>query len=164
MKSISIRELAQHINVAHSTVSAHMEKLGITGQSQGTGKATLLTPEECSQIAASIHPAVEALPIQAVEVVLSTPDVDLKPLEYQVADSTFSRQLQKDQMSRTIEGWKTNAASLRQALLALAEEQGRQLGHEMFQMKMSTAITESYALETQTAQDLGLTQNPSDEF
>ena len=164
MKSKSIRELAQDLTVAHSTVSAHMEKLGIEGQSQGQGKATLLTEEECLKIAASINPPVEALPIQAVEVVLETPDIDLKPLEYQVADSTFSRQLQKDQMSRTIESWKTNAASLRQALLALAEEQGRQLGHEMHQMKVITAISESQALERQTAQDLGLTQNPSDEF
>jgi len=160
----SIRELAQHINVAHSTVSAHMERLGIEGQSQGPGKATLLTDEECLDIAASIHPPVETLPIEAVEVVLDTPDIDLKPLEYRVADSTFSRLLQTAQMARNIEGWKANAASLRQALLALAAEQGRQLGHEMFQAKMSTALSESYALERQTAQDLGLTQNPSDEF
>ena len=164
MKSKSIRELAQHINVAHSTVSAHMERLGIEGQSQGPGKATLLTDEECLDIAASIHPPVETLPIEAVEVVLDTPDIDLKPLEYRVADSTFVRQLQKDRMSRDIESWKTNAASLRQALLSLAQEQGCQLGHEMHQMKFITAISESQALERQTAQDLGLTQNPSDEF
>jgi DNA-binding transcriptional MocR family regulator len=160
----SIRQLAKHLKVSHTTVSSHMSRLGITGESQGEGKPTLISEDDCLRIARSINPVLEPPAVQAVEVVVETTAIESIPQpQYFVPESSFSRQLDLHRLKGSIQGFKSNQQRFRDAMLSLAIEQGRQLGHEMKAAMLDTTFATFESVGNETSEELGLTQQPSDD-
>lgn len=160
----SIRELARYLKVSHSTISAHMSRLGITGESQGEGKPTLISEDDCLRIAKSINPVSEPPAIQAVEVVVETTAIETIPQpQYFVPESSFSRELDLQRLKTTIQGFKASNQRFRQAMLGLAIEEGKQLGHEMKAAMLDTTFATFENVGNITSEELGLTQQPSDD-
>lgn len=141
-----------------------MSRLGITGESQGEGKSTLISEDDCLRIAQSINPVVEPPPLQAVEVVVETTAIETIPQpQYFVPESSFSRELDLQRLKTSIHGFKANNQRFRDAMLTLAMEQGRQLGHEMKAAMLDTTFATFESVGNEASGELGLTQQPSDD-
>lgn len=141
-----------------------MSRLGITGESQGEGKSTLITEADCLRIAQSINPASEPPAVKAVEVVVETTAIETIPQpQYFVPESSFSRELDLLRLKTNIHGFKANNQRFREAMLSLAMEQGRQLGHEMKTAMLDTTFATFENVGNITSEELGLTQQPSDD-
>lgn len=141
-----------------------MSRLGITGESQGEGKPTLISEDDCLRIAQSINPVVEPPPLQPVEVVVETTAIETNPQpQYFVPESSFSRELDLQRLKTNIHGFKASNQRFRDAMLTLAIEQGRQLGHEMKAAMLDTTFATFESVGNETSEELGLTQQPSDD-
>lgn len=156
---LSIRKFAEVCQVSHTEIARKMTALGISGTPQGKGLPTLLSPAEQDAIAAVLFIPAEppAAPSQHVEVLggglsVYTP----APLATRGTDSGLSRHLQQQQLTQALQGFKGNQSSFRNALLGMAAESGRQLGHEMAIAEMNTALATHAELQQTVGKELGV--------
>jgi hypothetical protein len=163
-QKLSMRQLASHLGTTHTTVKAIMETLGIAGESQGSGKATLLSWEEQEAIANEFfkkdskpsEPVVEVLPVE-IDVYSPT------EVSYSLPDGSLSRLIGGHRLSNSLESVKRNFAATRQAMLAKLTEQGAEQGYEMYQAYQNALFTTFDRLRAQGAEQMGLTQvDPTD--
>jgi hypothetical protein len=161
---LSIRKFAEVCGVSHTEISRKMTALGISGTPQGKGLPTLLSAAEQDKIAQVLFVPAEppAPPQQQVEVLGGGMSVYVPaPLATRGTDSSLSRTLQTQQLTQALGTFKGNQASFRNALLGMAAEQGRQLGHEMAIAQMNTALA-THAEMTQTVgKELGVVAEPA---
>lgn len=68
MEPKSIRQVADELKTNHTQVRRVMNELGIEGESQGTGKATLISWEDQQVIARRINPDALTVPTYTTEV------------------------------------------------------------------------------------------------
>jgi hypothetical protein len=161
---LSIRKFAEVCGVSHTEVGRKMTALGIKGTPQGKGKPTLLSPAEQDQIAATLFVAVEPIapPVRDVEVVSGGLSVyQPLPLATRGTDGSLSRNVQTQQLTQALHSFKGNQASFRDALLGMAAESGRQLGHEMAIAEMNTALATHAHLQQTVGKQLGVAGQPS---
>lgn len=156
-KDLSIREFALLCNVSHTEVGRKMKDLDITGRPQGRGKPTLLSPADQDRIAQALFTPVEPPPF-APPSAGGISIYQAAPLATRGLDGSVTRYRDQMQMKASVQGFKANNASFRNALLGMASEQGRQLGHEMFTAQMSSAFSTYDQLQRGTGQDLGVVQ------
>jgi hypothetical protein len=76
--------------------------------------------------------------------------------ESDITDSSLSRNLQQQQLTQALGVFKGNKASFRNALLEMAAESGRQLGHEMAIAEMNAALATHAELQQQVGKGLGV--------
>jgi hypothetical protein len=136
-----------------------MTTLSIEGTPQGKGLPTLLSPVEQDAIAQTLFIPAEppAAPSQHVDVLggglsVYTP----APLATRGTDSGLSRHIQQQQLTQALGVFKGNQASFRNALLGMAAEQGRQLGHEMAIAEMNAALATHAAMQQTVGNELGV--------
>jgi hypothetical protein len=156
---LSIRKFAEVCGVSHTEISRKMTALGISGTPQGKGLPTLLSAHEQDQIAAVLFVPAEppAPPQQQVEVLGGGLSVYAPaPLATRGTDSSLSRHLQTQQLAQALGAFKGNQASFRNALLGMAAESGRQLGHEMAVTEMNTALATHAQLQQTVGKELGV--------
>lgn len=163
-QTLSIRQFAEVCRVSHTEISRKMKALNVKGLPQGKGKPTLLSPAEQDALTQALFtPASEPQPTHRVQVL--GPDLSVyQPaiLATQGTDAALSRQLQGQQLTLALGRFKTNRSSFRQALLSLAAENGRQLGHEMHVAEMGAALQEYSALQSSTGKQLGVVADGSE--
>ena len=147
---LSIRQFATVCDTSHTEISRKMKELNIEGEPQGKGLPTLLSPTEQDAIAAVLFVSAEppAAPAQSV--------YSPAPLLVRGTDSGLSRYIQQQQLSQALGVFKGNQASFRNALLRMAAEQGRQLGHEMAIAEMNTAMATHAELQQTVGNELGV--------
>jgi len=136
-----------------------MKELNIEGTPQGKGLPTLLSGAEQDVIAQTLFIPAEspAAPAQHVEVLGSGLSVyQPAPLATRGTDSSLSRNLQQQQLTQALQRFKGNQSGLRNALLGLAAEQGRQLGHEMAIAEMNAALSTHAAMQQTVGNELGV--------
>ena len=158
-QALSIRKFAEVCQVSHTEISRKMTALGIEGTPQGKGLPTLLSPAEQDAIAKVLFVPAEppAAPSQQVEVLGgSLPVYTPAPLATRGTDSGLSRNLQTHQLIQAVQGFKGNQAGFRNALLGMASESGRQLGHEMLLTEMNTAMATHAELQQTVGKELGV--------
>jgi DNA-binding transcriptional MocR family regulator len=158
-QALSIRKFAEVCGVSHTEISRKMTALSIEGTPQGKGLPTLLSPAEQDQIAAVLFIPAElpAAPSQEVEVLGGGLSVYApQPLATRGTDSSLSRNLQTQQLTQALGAFKGNQASFRDALLGMAAESGRQLGHEMAIAEMNTALATHAELQQTVGKELGV--------
>ena len=158
-QSLSIRKFAEVCGVSHTEISRKMTALGIEGTPQGKGLPTLLSAAEQDLIAAVLFVPAEppAAPSQHIEVLGgSLPVYQPAPLATRGTDSGLSRNLQTHQLIQAVQGFKGNQAGFRNALLGMASESGRQLGHEMLLTEMNTAMATHAELQQTVGKELGV--------
>ncbi len=156
---LSIRKFAEICGVSHTEIGRKMTALGIVGTPQGKGLPTLLSPAEQDKIAAVLFIPAEppAPPAQHVEVWGSGLSVYAPaPLATRGVNSELSRHLQQQQLTQSLGAFKGNQASFRKALLGMAAESGRQLGHEMAIAEMNTALATHAQLQQTVGKELGV--------
>jgi len=158
-QALSIRQFATVCGVSHTEISRKMKDLSIEGTPQGKGLPTLLSAPEQDQIAAVLFIPAEppAAPAQHVDVLggglsVYTP----APLATRGTDSGLSRHIQQQQLTQALGVFKGNQASFRNALLGMAAESGRQLGHEMAVAEMNTALATHAELQQTVGNELGV--------
>lgn len=158
-QALSIRKFADVCGVSHTEIARKMKDLEIEGTPQGKGLPTLLSPAEQDAIAKVLFIPAEppAAPSQHVEVLggglsVYTP----APLATRGIDSSLSRNLQTQQLTQALQGFKGNQSSFRTALLGMASESGRQLGHEMAVAEMNAALATHAALQQTVGNELGV--------
>ncbi len=163
-QTLSIRQFANVCGVSHTEISRRMKELNIEGTPQGKGLPTLLNEAEQDAIAAALvipaaEPTAPAVEVEVIggELSVYTP----APLATRGTDSSLSRTLQTQQLSQSINGFKANQGAFRNALLAMATEQGRQLGHEMQVSMMNAAMQQFTQLQSTVGNDLGVTAQPT---
>lgn len=152
-KPLSIRQFAELCSLSHTEVKRRMTSLGITGQPQGRGRPTLLSPADQDAIATSVFspaPAPAPAPTGSLEVYQPA------PLDTTGSDASNQRYIQQIQLSSAVEGFGTNRRNLRSALLARAREDGRQLGHEMATVEISEALSTYEQVQRQAGKGLGV--------
>ncbi|MGB3138439.1 MAG: hypothetical protein WBG38_09915 [Nodosilinea sp.] len=162
---LSIRKFAEVCGVSHTEISRKMTSLGISGTPQGKGLPTLLSPVEQDKIATVLFiPAgPPAPPAQHVEVLGGGLSVyQPTPLATRGTDSSLSRNLQQRQLTQALGAFKGNQASFRHALLGMAAESGRQLGHEMAVTEMNTALATHAQLQQTVGKELGVVADAPD--
>ena len=158
-QALSIRKFAEVCGVSHTEISRKMTALGIEGTPQGKGLPTLLSAAEQDSIAAVLFVPAEppAAPSQHVEVLGSGLSVYTPaPLATRGTDSGLSRNLQQQQLTQALQGFKGNQSSFRNALLGMASESGRQLGHEMAVAEMNAALATHAELQQTVGKELGV--------
>lgn len=158
-QALSIRKFADVCGVSHTEIARRMKELSIEGTPQGKGLPTLLSGAEQDAIAKVlfIPAAPPAAPSQQVEVLGSGISVyQPAPLATRGTDSSLSRNLQTQQLTQALQGFKGNQASFRNALLGMAAESGRQLGHEMAIAEMNTALATHAQLQQTVGNELGV--------
>ena len=163
-QTLSIRQFANVCGVSHTEIARKMRELGIEGQPQGKGLPTLLSEGDQDKIASALVIPLEPTPAPAVEVEVIGGGLSVytpAPLATRGTDSSLSRHLQTQQLSHSVQGFKANQASFRDALLAMATEQGRQLGHEMQVSMMNAAMAQFGQLQTAVGNDLGVVAQPT---
>jgi DNA-binding transcriptional MocR family regulator len=156
---LSIRKFAEVCGVSHTEIARKMRDLEIEGTPQGKGLPTLLSAAEQDKIAAVLFVPAElpASPEQQVEVLGGGLSVYAPaPLGTRGTDSSLSRHLQQQQLTQALQGFKSNQAGFRNALLGMAAESGRQLGHEMAIAEMNTALATHQNLQRQVGKELGV--------
>lgn len=160
---LSIRKFAEVCGVSHTEISRKMRDLNIEGTPQGKGLPTLLSAAEQDAIAQTlfIPIAPPTVPKQQVEVLGGGLSVyQPAPLATRGTDSSLSRHIQAQQLTQALQGFKGNQSSFRNALLGMAAESGRQLGHEMAITEMNAALA-THAEMTQTVgKELGVVADP----
>ncbi|MGB7314786.1 MAG: hypothetical protein WA939_17795 [Nodosilinea sp.] len=162
---LSIRKFADVCGVSHTEISRKMKELSIEGTPQGKGLPTLLSGTEQDAIARVLFvpAAPPAPPSQQVEVLGGGLSVyQPAPLATRGTDSSLSRHLQQRQLTQALQGFKGNQASFRNALLGMAAEQGRQLGHEMAVTEMNTALATHAQLQQTVGKELGVVTDSPD--
>jgi DNA-binding transcriptional MocR family regulator len=158
-QALSIRKFAEVCGVSHTEIARRMKELSIEGTPQGKGLPTLLSPTEQDAIAAVLFVPAEppAAPSQQVEVIGGGLSVyQVAPLATRGIDSSLSRNLQTQQLTQALGAFKGNQAGFRTALLGMASESGRQLGHEMLLTEMNTAMATHAELQQQVGKELGV--------
>ena len=156
---LSIRQFATVCDTSHTEISRKMKELNIEGEPQGKGLPTLLSPAEQDAIAAVLFVPAEppAAPAQHIDVLGGGQSVySPAPLLVRGTDSGLSRYIQQQQLSQALGAFKGNQASFRNALLRMAAEQGRQLGHEMAIAEMNTAMATHAELQQTVGNELGV--------
>ncbi|MBD2115243.1 MULTISPECIES: hypothetical protein [Cyanophyceae] len=156
---LSIRKFAEVCGVSHTEIARKMTALNIEGTPQGKGLPTLLSGAEQDAIAAVLFMPAEppAPPRQQVEVLGSGMTVYTPPaLATRGTDSGLSRSLQQQQLAQALGAFKGNQAGFRNALLGMAAEQGRQLGHEMAIAEMNAALATHAQLQQTVGKELGV--------
>jgi hypothetical protein len=158
-QALSIRKFAEVCGVSHTEIARRMKDLEIEGTPQGKGLPTLLSAAEQDAIAAVLFIPAEppTAPAQQVEVLggglsVYTP----APLATRGTDSGLSRNLQTQQLAQALGAFKGNQAGFRNALLGMASESGRQLGHEMAVAEMNAALATHAALQQTVGKELGV--------
>jgi hypothetical protein len=158
-QALSIRKFAEVCGVSHTEIARRMKDLEIEGTPQGKGLPTLLSGAEQDAIAKVLFIPAEppATPAKHVEVLggglsVYTP----APLATRGTDSSLSRNLQQRQLTQALGVFKGNQAGFRNALLGLASESGRQLGHEMLVTEMNTALATHAQLQQTVGNELGV--------
>ena len=158
-QSLSIRKFADVCGVSHTEIARKMTALNIEGTPQGKGLPTLLSPSEQDQIAKVLFIPAEppAAPSQHVDVLGSGLSVYTPPpLATRGTDSGLSRHLQTQQLTHALQSFKGNQAGFRNALLGMAAESGRQLGHEMAVAEMNAALATHQELQQTVGKELGV--------
>ncbi|PSN13946.1 hypothetical protein C7271_17940 [filamentous cyanobacterium CCP5] len=156
---LSIRKFADVCGVSHTEIGRQMKVLKIEGTPQGKGLPTLLSAAEQDAIAAVLFVPAEppAAPQQQVEVLGSGLSVYAPaPLATRGTDSGLARNLQQQQLTQALGAFKGNQASFRNALLGMAAESGRQLGHEMAIAEMNAALATHAQLQQTAGKELGV--------
>ena len=154
-----MRQLAKVLNTTHTTISNLMKELGIEGQSQGPGKAVLLSPGQ-QRLISEAHgrgakpdaPQVitEAVGCEIIQV--DQPDA----IDYFVPDASLARLAMEARVLQTTEMRAITMGKMRQAILARAAEQGAQLAVEAHVMFHETMTATATKLEQGLAQKTGL--------
>ena len=159
-QSLSIRKFAEVCAVSHTEVQRRMKELNIEGLPQGKGLPTLLNPAEQDQIAQALFiPATAAPPAQKVDVIGGGIGIySPPPLALRGSNGELSRNIQTMHMTMALSGFKQNQAGFRDALLGMAAESGRQLGHDMAVAEMSNALATHAAMQTQSGKQLGVVE------
>jgi hypothetical protein len=158
---LSIRKFGEVCGVSHTEVQRKMKELGVEGSPQGKGLPTLLSPDEQDRIAQALFVPVGApSTAQSVDVVgaginLYTP----QPLSLRGSSGQLSRNVQTMRLSTAISGFKGNQGGFREALIAMAAENGRQLGHDMAAVEMSEALATHQDLQNQMGKQLGVIED-----
>jgi hypothetical protein len=168
-QKLSMRQFASELGTTHTTVKAIMDDLGITGESQGSGKATLLSWEEQKAIADKFfkktskpsEPVVEAIP---VEINVYNPT----EVSYSLPDGSLSRLIGTHHLGNSLQTLKKNFANQRHGMLAKFAELGAQQGYESYLIYQNSFVNTFENLSAQGAKELGLstpepTNNSSDE-
>lgn len=158
-QALSIRKFADVCGVSHTEIARKMRDLEIEGTPQGKGLPTLLSGVEQDAIAAVLFVPAEppAAPAKHVEVLGGGLSVYMPaPLSTRGTDSSLSRNLQTQQLAHALQGFKGNQSSFRNALLGMAAESGRQLGHEMAIAEMNTALATHAELQQTVGKELGV--------
>jgi hypothetical protein len=156
---LSIRKFAEVCGVSHTEIGRKMTALGISGTPQGKGLPTLLSPTEQDKIAAVLVIPAEppAAPAQQVEVLGNGLSVYMPPpLATRGVNSELSRHLQQQQLTQALGVFRGNQTSFRNALLGMAAESGRQLGHEMAVTEINTALATHAELQQTVGKELGV--------
>jgi len=163
-QTLSIRQFATVCGVSHTEISRKMRELNIEGTPQGKGLPTLLSESEQDAIADALvipaaPPAAPAVEVEVLggELSVYTP----VPLATKGTDSSLNRHLQTQQLTHSVQGFKANTASFRDALLAMATEQGRQLGHEMQLSLMNAAMAQFGQLQNTMGKQMGVVAQPA---
>ena len=152
-KPLSIRQFAELCSLSHTEIKRRMTSLGITGQPQGRGRPTLLSPADQDAIATSVFsPAPADAPAPAGSLEVYSPD----PLATIGSDASGQRYIQQIQLSGAVETFGTNQQNFRSAMLARAREQGRQLGHEMAATEISEALSTYEQVQKTAGKGLGV--------
>lgn len=163
-QKLSMRQFAIQLGTTHTTVKTIMDSLDIDGESQGAGKATLLSWEEQEAIANEFfkkdskpsEPVVEVLP---VEIDVYNP----AEVSYSLPDGAVKRLIGGHHLSMSLEAVKQNFEATRQAMLGKLAEQGAQQGYEMYQIYQNSMISTFERFSAQAAEQMGLTQpQPTD--
>ena len=145
-----------------------MDSLEIVGESQGSGKATLLSWEEQEAIAKEYFrkdskPSETVIEVVPVEIDVYSPT----EASYSLPDGSLGRLISSHHLSNSLQTVKANLETTRQAMLGKLAEQGAQLGHEMYATYHNSLLATFDRLRAQGAEEMGLTQveptNSSDE-
>ena len=158
-QTLSIRQFATVCGVSHTEIARKMKELNIEGTPQGKGLPTLLSESEQDMIADALVIPATAPTAPAVEVEVIGGGLSVytpAPLATRGTDSSLSRHLQTQQLTQSVQGFKSNQASFRDALLAMANEQGRQLGHEMQLTMMNAAMAQFGQLQNTVGEQMGV--------
>ena len=162
---LSIRKFAEVCGVSHTEIARKMRELEIEGTPQGKGLPTLLSANEQNAIAQTLFIPAEppAAPPQHVEVLGNGLSIyQPPPLATRGINSELSRHLQQQQLTQALGAFKGNQASFRNALLGMAAESGRQLGHEMAITEMNTALATHAQLQQTVGKELGVVADAPD--
>ncbi len=163
-QKLSMRQFASHLGTTHTTVKSIMETLGIAGESQGSGKATLLSWEEQEAIANEFfkkdskpsEPIVEVIPVE-IDVYSPT------EASYSLSEGAVGRLIGSHHLTNSLESLKRNFAATRHAMLAKLAEEGAAQGYEMYQIYQNSMVSTFERLSAQGAEQMGLTQvDPTD--
>ena len=160
-QSLSIRQFAAAVGVSHTEVVRQMKAAGIVGNPQGQGKPTLLSPADQDALSAVLFvPAPAVAPSHHVEVVGQGMTVyQPATLATRGTDASISRAMQTQQLTQSLQAFQANKAGFREALLAMATEEGQQLGHEMVIAQMNAAMATYQGVQTEAGKSLGVLPN-----
>ena len=163
---LSIRKFGEVCGVSHTEIQRKMKDLAIEGEPQGKGLPTLLSPAEQDRIAQVLFIPADApsAPRQNVDVVGGGLSVYMpQPLAVRGANGDLSRHVQGMRLNMALGTFKGNQSSFRDALLSMAAENGKQLGHDMAMVEMNNALATHAELQNQVGKDLGVVEEaPAD--
>jgi hypothetical protein len=160
-QSLSIRQFAAAVGVSHTEVVRQMKAAGIVGNPQGQGKPTLLSPADQDALSAVLFVPAPAAPSHHVEVVGQGMTVyQLATLATRGTDASLARTLQEQQLTQSLQSFQANRVGMREALLAMATEEGAQVGHEMVIAQMNAAMATYQGVQTEAGKSLGVLPTP----
>jgi hypothetical protein len=75
-------------------------------------------------------------------------------------DASLARTLQEQQLTQSLQSFQANRVGMREALLAMATEEGAQVGHEMVIAQMNAAMATYQGVQTEAGKSLGVLPTP----
>ena len=159
----SIREFAKLCGVSHTEIGRKMTQLGVKGQREGRGKPTYLSPDEQDRIAQTLFVPAEEDELNGESQQDFSVGGDLAtyipmPLQTRLQrgeDERFRSEL-KGQVALNL--FERNRNTFRQTLIALSEEEGKNLGNDMADAQISAAMRQYDRRQEQMGKSLGVIQ------
>ena len=167
LMKLGIRQLAAKLKTSHTSVKRAMDELGIVGENQGKGLATLLSEDDQRKIAARFGVSSVSLDCPTsndanVSIVPAGDDAPLmetrkmQPVSLQVVDSTAQLTTAIADLTAELAQWRQNSQSIESAMLQSADMEGAELGTRYAIRKVGRAAQTANSLEVQLAKELGL--------
>ena len=164
---LGIRQLATKLKVSHTSIKRAMDGLGIVGESQGKGLATLLSEDDQRKIAARFGVPLVALDrpqssdanVSIVPAAVDAPLMQTRKLgqvNLQVVDSTAQLTTAIAGLTAELTQWRHNSQSIETAAIANADREGAELGTRIAVTKVSRAVKTADSIELELAKKLGL--------
>lgn len=172
MPELSIRQLADKLNVSHTAVRDKMKALEKTtgqrvGRSQGAGKPTLLNENEQALIASEFYVPAGSNQIDAdrdgrcSSITRRQSDDQLTVYQPPILDLQFTDSADKvtsamNRLSTALERFNQNGSLIDQVLINQSSQDGKELGAKMALAKLGNAMQTKESAEAELLRQLGL--------